>query len=144
MADGGMTAGLLALSAASTGAGMAQSRAQQRLETATIKADTEMAKLQTQERAYQTSQNFRKALASQLALSSLRGATGTSLTRQFAAESISNMLADQKSFDRRQRFLDTAAGMQRSQAKANRFARDFSSVGSLLTAGIGAVDLNKG
>ena len=137
------SAGLLAASAVSTAFGMKQAKNQERIDMAGIKADAEAAKLQTQEQAFQTSQNFRKALSSQLALSSLRGAAGSSMTRQFAAESISNMLADQRGFDRRQEFIDTASTINRAQAKSARFGRTVGGLSSLLTAGVGAINFNK-
>lgn len=138
-----VSAGLLAASVGSTGLGLANSKSQQRVEMASIGADAEAARLQTQEQAFQTSQNFRKALSSQLALSSLRGAAGSSMTRQFAAESVANMLADQRGFERKQQFINTATSLRSAQAKSARFGRDISAIGSLLTTGINAVQLNR-
>ena len=133
---------LLVASAASTGLGLVSSRQQEKLDLATLNAETERAKLVASEQAASQAVGFRNSLASQLALSSLRAGAGGSLVRQFGAESFSNFLADQRAIGSKQRFIDASADLGRAQARSNRFSRDVSSVSSLLSTGIDAVNLN--
>lgn len=133
---------LMAASTASTGAGLYASRQQQKSEMAFLEAETERARLAATDEALRSAQGFRQALASQLALSSLRSGTGGSLVRQFGAQSLSNFLSDQDVLGRRRQFIDIASQAKGAQIKADRFARDLSGVGSLLTTGLNMVNLN--
>lgn len=143
MADGGLTAGLLVMSAASTGAGLYASGQQRKLDTAKLNAEVQQAKLAGSEQALVAARGFRQALSSQLALASLRAGSGGSMVRQFGAESLGNFLADQRALESRQKFLDVSANLGSSQIKAQRFARDASSIGSLLSSSLDSLNLNK-
>ena len=134
---------LLGLSAINTTLGLQASKRQEKLDIATTSLETEVAKNQAAQQAYASAQGFREALASQLALSSLRG-DGGSMVRQFASKSISNMVGDAQTFDQQQQFADLSGVIRKSQAKTDRFARDFSSVTSLLSSGVQAVTLGRG
>jgi len=142
MAGDPLSTGLLIASAATTGVGLVQSRQQERVELAFLEAQTERSRLEATDVALQQAQGFRAALASQLAISSLRSGTGGSLVRQFGAASVSNFLRDQDVLGRRKDFIDIAASNTRAQIKANRFSRDISSIGSLIGQGIQSVNLN--
>ena len=133
---------LLVASAASTGAGLMSSGQQQKVELSRIKTETEAAKLQATEEAFVGAQNFRQALASQLALSSLRSGAGGSLVRQFGATSISNMFGDQRTFERRKTFIDMSANLSRANAMTARFSSGLSSIGGLLSTGLQSVNLS--
>lgn len=133
---------LIAGSAASTGLGLISSRQQQKQEMAFLEAETERARLAATDEALVRARGFREALASQLALSSLRSGTGGSLVRQFGAQSISNFLSDQDVMGRRKQFINIASQAKGAQIKADRFARDVSGIGSLLTTGLNMVNLN--
>lgn len=87
-----------------------------------ITLETEAAKFAAAREAEQHSRNFRSALASQVAMSSFRGGSG-SLTRQFGAESFGNFLKDQESFKRGLRIRDIQASTRRAEASAMRSAR---------------------
>jgi hypothetical protein len=141
-----ITTGLIisaAASSVSTGLGMKANRQQQKIELAMLEAETESAKLQASEEAFESARSFRQALASQLAISSLRSGTGGSLVRQFGAASISNMLRDQEVFGRRQKFIDIAASSSRAQIKSNRFSKDISGLGGLLEAGVSSLNFSQ-
>ena len=134
---------LLLASAASTGFGLSASRQQEKLDIATLDAETQRAKLVAAEGAANQAKGFRNALSSQLALSSLRSGAGGSLVRQFGAESMSNFLQDQRAITSKQKFIDMSSDLRRSQIKSNRFSRDVSSIQSLLSGGIDAINFNK-
>ena len=136
-----LSASMLALSAASTGLGLIGSKRQEKLDIATIRAESESAKNQAAQQALASSQGFRQALASQLAISSLRG-SGGSISRQFASQSISNMLGDSRAFEQQQKSIDLGAGIQKAQAKSNKFTRNVNSIGGLLGAGVQSVNLS--
>lgn len=143
MADGALTTTLLVVSAANTGLGLLSSREQARIESQFLEAETERARLEATDVALSHAQGFRQALASQLAISSLRSGTGGSLVRQFGATSVANFLKDQEVLGRRREFIDIAAGANRSNIRANRFNRDISSIGSLVGQGIQAINFNR-
>jgi hypothetical protein len=133
----------LAASGVSTGAGLLASREQERVDLAFLEAETERAKLEATDEAIVRAKGFREALASQLAISSLRSGSGGSLVRQFGAVSVSNFLKDQDVLSRRKEFIDIASQSNRAQIRANRFGRDISSIGSLLSSGVQSINLNK-
>lgn len=143
MAADPVTATLLAASAASTGAGLFASRKQSKLEQANLRLETEQAKLAGAETALASARDFRSSLASQLAISSLRSGAGGSLVRQFGSTSMANFLADQGALERKQKFIDLSSGMGSAGIKSQRFARDFSAIGSLLSSGLESINLNK-
>lgn len=137
-----ITTTLLVASAATTGAGLLASQQQEKTELAFLDAQTERAKLAATDQALNESKTFRRALASQLALSSLRSGAGGSLVRQFGAESVSNFLKDQDVLNRRKEFIDVAAQSERSQIKSNRFNRDISAIGNLVKSGLNTVNFS--
>jgi len=139
-----ITIALLVASAAATAGGLSASASQFRLDIATITAETEAAKLQATEQALSQAQSFTQALASQLALSAMREGAGGSLVRQFGAESVSNMLADQRSFSRQQSFIDISSQLSRAGARTARFKRNVSSLSSLFSQGLGSVNASGG
>lgn len=142
MAADPITATLLVASAAATGGSIFASKNQARNEMAMLNAETERAKLEATDLALAQTQSFRKALASQLALSSLRGGSGGSLMRQFGAESIANFLKDQGVLDRKKAFIDVAAQSQQATIKGNQFSRNASAIGSLVGGGLQSVNLS--
>ena len=133
----------LAASAASTGFGLAASRQQEKSDLAFLAAETEQAKLSAADTALNQAQTFRRALASQLAISSLRSGSGGSLIRQFGANSISGFLKDQDVLGRRKDFIDLASSSNRAQIRGNRFARDVNSLGSLVGESLQSINFNK-
>jgi hypothetical protein len=78
------------------------------LDESAIELERERARLQAAEGAAIHASGFRKALASQVALSSLRGGAG-SVTRQFTSESYGNFMKDQEAIKRGVRLSDIKA-----------------------------------
>lgn len=112
-----------AVAAGGAGASMFGGRLQQKMDLAAIDLNQEQARLQAAEASAQNAMSFRKALASQVALASLRGGAG-SVVRQFGGESYSNFLQDQESIKRGSRLTDIRAQQQRAQASGNRATND--------------------
>ena len=131
---------LLAASAAATEVGLLASSQQEKLDLATLNTEAARAKEVAAEQGLSSAKSFRSALSSQLALSSLQGG---SAVRQFGAESFANFLADQNAIKSKQKFIDVSKDLGTAQTKAGRFSRDVSSITSLLSGGLGAVNLNK-
>jgi len=104
---------------------------QYKIDEASIELQRQQAHLQSAESANANATSFRKALASQVALASMRGGSG-SLIRQFGGESYGNFLKDQEAIKRGGRLIDIQAMNQTAQAKANRTSRK-------VNAGINAV-----
>lgn len=134
---------LLIASAASTGASMIASGKQEKLDLAMINAETERAKLQATDQALVQAQTFRQALASQLAISSLRSGGGGSIARQFGAQSVANFLRDQNALQSTKNFIDIASKGNIATAKSQRLTRDFNAINNLINTGMGAINLSK-
>jgi len=140
----------IAFAAAATSAGglsfLGESMAastQRKLDNAAIEVNQERFRLQAAESSLANATNFRKALASQVALASLRGGSG-SVARQFGSESYSNFLQDQESIKRGVRLADIQAMQQRAQAKANQAATTTKSFGSFAQSSISAWNMAAG
>ena len=99
------------------------SKNQYMVDSANIELQKEQAKLQAAEAAQQHASGFRKALASQVALASMRGGSG-SVLRQFGSESFSNFLQDQEAIKRGVRLADIAALNRQAEASGLRAASE--------------------
>lgn len=142
----GIETGLMVTAAAAAvkaGGQMFLSSKQAKFEEQNIRLESAQAKLEATDQAFVQAKNFRQALASQLALASLRGAGGSSIVRQTSAESISNFLQDQRVLDKKKAFIDVAASQATMQSKLNKMSRNVSSLGDFLTSTVNAVDFNK-
>jgi hypothetical protein len=104
---------------------------QYKMDEAAIELNRQQAHYQAAEQANANAGGFRQALASQVALASMRGGSG-SIIRQFGGESYGNFLRDQEAIKRGGKLIDVQAKNQTAQAKANRSTRK-------TTAAIGAV-----
>jgi len=133
---------LLAASTVSTAGGLYASKQQEKLDRAINSAETERARLVGAETALTSARDFRSALSSQLAISSLRGGSGGSLVAQFGSQSVANFMSDQRTLEANQKFIGIKSDLRGAEIKSQRFARDVSSVSSLLKAGSQAVNIN--
>ena len=132
----------MASAAVTTGGGLYASSQQQKLDMAINKAETERAKLAGAETALTASRDFRSALSSQLAISSLRGGGGA-MAQQFGTASIANFLSDQRSLASQQKFIGIKSDIQKSEIRSKRFERDTRAVGSLLRSASNAININE-
>jgi len=147
MADGGVSTLLIAAAASqavATGAGIVMNEKQKKAELAQVNAERERAKLEATDQALTQTQNFRQALASQLALSSLRSGSGGSLVRQFAAGSVSNYLKDQKAIDNQKKFIDVAANANKANIRSRALGQNISAISSLIGSATNAVAFSGG
>lgn len=131
-----------ATSAASAGLGIASSKKQSKLDQSQLKLQTEQARLAASDQALTQTRDFRQALASQLAISSLRGGSGGSLMRQFGATSMANFLDDQKSLQSKRRFIEASASSERSGILSRQLSRDINAVGGLLESSFQQVNFS--
>ena len=134
---------LMAASTVSTVGGLYASSKQAKLDRAINNAETERAKLAGAETALVAASDFRSALSSQLAISSLRGGSGGSLAAQFGSASVANFMSDQRSLASQQKFIGIKSDITDAEIGSKRLARDTKSIGNLLSAGSDYMNLNK-
>jgi hypothetical protein len=114
---------------------------QYKMDEAAIELQRQQAHYQAAEQANASAGGFRKALASQVALASMRGGSG-SLVRQFGGESYSNFLKDQEAIKRGGKLIDVQALNQTAQAKANRSSRKTNAALGAISSSINAWNVN--
>lgn len=124
----------IAFAAAAVGVGAASSltsmvgnKSQLDLDLSTIELRRDTAKMQAAELANQNAQGFRRALASQVALASFRGGSG-SVARQFSSNSFSSFFQDQEAIKRGARFADLRAKNEIADAYGRRTTGDIKSI----------------
>lgn len=134
----------IAFAAASTAVAGASYIAQNRaaknqfiIDEAGIELSRENARLQAAEQGAIHATGFRKALASQVALSSLRGGAG-SVTRQFTSESYGNFLQDQEAIKRGVRLSEIQSLHALAQASANKSAANIKGLTQFATTSLNA------
>jgi len=134
----------LAFAAAATGVAGAgylsersAARNQYTIDQAAIELQRQQSHFQAAEAANANAINYRKALASQVAIASMRGGSG-SVVRQFGSESYGNFLRDQEAVKRGVRLTDVQALNQQAQARGERSLKTtnaaFRAIGSSLNA----------
>lgn len=101
--------------------GQKAARNQYKIDEAGIELQREQSRLQAAEAGAQHATGFRKALASQVALASMRGGAG-SVLRQFGSDSYSNFIKDQEAIKRGVRLADIQAVHNSAQAHANKYS----------------------
>ncbi len=107
------------------------------IDEASIELQQEQFRLQAAETANQNATSFRKALASQVALASMRGGSG-SVARQFGGEAYHNFLQDQESIKRGVRISDLNALHANAQSLANQSATNLRGLSQFATASLNA------
>ncbi len=114
---------------------------QLKIDEAGIELQREQSRLQAAEAGQQHAVGFRKALASQVALASMRGGAG-SVVRQFGSESYSNFLNDQEAIKRGVRLADLQSTHAYAQAYANRSASNLRATSQFATSTLNAWNLS--
>lgn len=127
-----------------TGLGLKASREQEKLDTARSKYETESAGLAFNEMALESTNNFRRAVGSQIALAGARGGLGSSDLSQFTTETYANYLSDQDAIARKERASRISGTLDVSQARLSRRARDFALMTGLGKSIASATNLNAG
>jgi hypothetical protein len=112
-------------------------KGQRRVDLAAIELQQEQFRLQAAEASSLNANNFRKALASQVALASMRGGGG-SVVRQFGAESYSNFLQDQEAIKRGVRLSDLQAGHNKATAFSKENVARTKALGNFVTSAASA------
>lgn len=88
-----------------------------------------------------TAQQYRKAIAQQIATAAYKGGSG-SLVRQFSAESYSNFLKDMGAFERGRRGVTLEAKRMRAALSSRKFLQDVTSFTRAATTSLNAINLN--
>jgi len=117
------------------------SSTQSSLEASALNLQLEQSRHTAAEKSALHAQNFRTSLASQIALTSMRGGSGSVMT-QFGQESYRNFLDDQKALDVGLSITEANAGIQRAQLVARGEARDIKSFSSAVSSGTRGLNLN--
>lgn len=130
-------AAAVGVGAASTVTSMIGGKSQLNLDLATIELRRDAAKMQAAELANQNAQGFRRALASQVALASFRGGSG-SVARQFSSNSFSSFFQDQEAIKRGVRFADIRAKNEIADAYGKKVGKD---LGAIVQGGATALSI---
>lgn len=133
---------LLSVSAAATGGSLVASSKQQAAENRRIELETATAELEAADRAVENTRSFRQAISSQLALSGLRGAPGSSTSHQVSSLSYANYLKDQNAIMRQMNLLPTQKTLAKTESSFNRLNRDLSLLGNLGLSAAEATNLS--
>lgn len=93
------------------------------LDDAALKMNMAQARLNAAEKSAVLARNFRKSLASQVAVAAMRGGTG-SLVAQFGIEDYQNYMQDQKAIESGLKIAETQGAIGEAQNKADANTRD--------------------
>jgi hypothetical protein len=108
---------------------LSANRSQAKIEAAQVKMETENARLQAAEAAYERTKSFRQNMSANLALSGM-GKGGVTGFRGIAAESISNYFQDIQSLTTQDLFAQVSGSVGRAINRSNKLKRDVSSLES--------------
>jgi hypothetical protein len=122
-----LTAGLFV--AASFATSIFSNRQASRAESASIELQTEQARLQASEAAYERTKTFRQNMSSGLALSGMGFGSTTALASAYA-EGFGNYMADISSLARSSQFATASGLASKAGSKSKAFANDLASVES--------------
>lgn len=106
---------------------LSANKSQAKIQAAGIKMQTEQARLQASEAAYQRTREFRKNISANLALSGL-GVGGLSGFRGAFSESSSDYLGDIRALEQGAAFAGLQGESQKALTKATRFSQDASAL----------------
>lgn len=120
---------------------LSTSDTQHHVDTAALQLNLEQHRTQAAEKSAIHAQNFRRALASQIAISSMRGGSG-SITRQFASQAYSTFLDDQRAIELGLSVTEAQGGLSQADINARRDARNTTAFGKVISAFDG-INLNK-
>ena len=131
------------LGASAVGAGQSffAGEDQNTIDQAALKLNVEQARLSASEKSAVLARNFRKSLASQVAIASMRGGAG-SLAAQFGAESYQNFLQDQKSIDVGLNVSETQAKIADANARAIRNTSEIKTGTTFGSSALNAVNVS--
>lgn len=118
---------------------------QNEIDTATLKLNQEQAHAKAAAQSAIHAQKFRQALASQMALSTMRGGSG-SVATQFGAQSYRNFIEDQQAIERGVDIADVQASLTQAEIDAKKDASQTKALNTAATTAISAFDsinLNK-
>ena len=96
---------------------------QDMMDRAALKLNLEQARLNAAEKSSAVARNFRKSLASQVAIASMRGGAG-SLALQFGNESIQNYLQDKSAIEAGLQIAETKSDFALADLKAKKNVRN--------------------
>lgn len=123
-------------SALFVGAGLATSlysnRSQARIEAANIKLQTEQAKLQASEMAYERTKSYRQNASTALALSGM-GFGSTTALGVLGAQSYGNYVADINAINRKSSFAQAAGEANKALSKSKGFGNDVVAIDSAVS-----------
>lgn len=122
-AAGALSAGAIGAAAASVGLSaysaitqVSAAKSQRIVDESAINLKNEQAKFQAEEQALLHTTNFRKSLASQLAIAGMRGGAG-SIATQLGQESLSNLNQDLTAIQRGARLADVQSSQARAESR---------------------------
>jgi len=142
---GGPARAIMGAQIGAAGVGAFQSKSagdnQGMLDEAALRLNMEQARLTAAERSSALARKFRKSLASQVAIASMRGGSG-SLVAQFGSESFQNFLEDQGAIDRGLAVAERQGDIAGAELKAKANTRDTKTAGNFASSAFDAVNFS--
>lgn len=114
---------------------------QRSLDESALRVNREQARLKAAEASSIHATNFRQALASQVALASMRGGSG-SLTTQFGQQAYRSFLQDQKAIELGLSVSELQGSLQEAGLSAASYTRDVAAGTRFASSALGAINLN--
>lgn len=111
------------------------------MDEAALKVNMAQARQTAAERSALLARNFRKSLASQVAIASMRGGSG-SLVAQFGTEAFQNFIEDQGAIEAGLDVAETQGKLSSAQIDANKETRDLKALGKFSSTAFDAVNFS--
>lgn len=111
------------------------------IDEAALNLNLEQARLSAAEKSAALARNFRKSLASQIAIASMRGGAG-SLVAQFGSESFQNYMEDKSAIEAGLAVSETQGSIGKAKLKADANTRDIKSFGNFASSSFDAVNFS--
>lgn len=142
---GGPAGAFAGASIGAGGVGFLQQRSagqtQGMLDSAALQLNAEQARTQAAERSAALARTFRKSLASQMALATMRGGAG-SLAAQFGVESFQNYMEDRKAIESGLAVSESSTKIGEATNKAKANERDLRAVSNFASTAFSGVNFS--
>lgn len=136
------------LAGASIGAGAtgllqerSASKSQRIIDTEALELNRQQARLKAAETSAIHASSYRKALASQISIASMRGGTG-SLISQFASDAFKKFASEQRAIDTGLSLSEVQSGITQAGIDAKRASREITALTRFASSSLSGINLN--
>ena len=116
-------------------------KTQGQLDEAALNLNMEQARLKAAEQSSMLARNFRKALASQVAVASMRGGAG-SIAAQFGSESYQNYMEDKSAIESGLAVSEAQGKLSSAQLSADKNTRDLKALSNFTSTAFSGVNFS--